>query len=593
MSVFCLKFIILVFVEAGKFMIDKQIFKIEGVKSILSWLVILTFLQAVSILFQAFFLSESIVILWRQSTFSLALPYICGFAISLLCRHFFSLIKERSANSFSITASEGLRDQLLSKYLSFGDQTIFENGTGHAVSLLHAGIDNVQNYFQLIFIKIIDLSIVPWLLLLYMFVLRWQEALFLLLIFPVIIFFFVILGLAAQKKADSEYHNFTILSNRFTDTLRGMQTLKQLGLSKIFTKRIYDTSERYRKSTMRTLTIAMTSTFSLDFFTTLSIAVIAVFLGFALMEGKMALFPALTLLILAPEYFLPLRTFSEDYHATLDGKNAFNEVLSVLNQKLTSEISNLKVPEVDSKMVLSVQHFSFQYPDSKQATLKDLNFFVHGFSKIAVVGLSGSGKTTLLSALAGINAGKGDFLVNKVKLSNFQNTSWQKQIIYIPQKPYIFHTSLKENIAFYQSDASEKQIINAAKAAGIYELACGLPKGFDTMIGESEQSLSGGQAQRIALGRAFLASDRHILLFDEPTAHLDIQTEYDLKQTMLPLFENHLVFFATHRLHWLRQMDYVLVMDNGQIVEQGKPSELLNRPHGQLNKLRKELTDEK
>ncbi len=575
-------------------MIDKQIFKIEGVKNILSWLVLLTFLQAVSILFQAFFLSKSIVILWHQSAFSSAVPYIFGFAISLLCRHFFSLIKEGSANSFSVTASEGLRDQLLGKYLSFGDQTIFKTGTGHAVSLLHAGIDNVQNYFQLIFIKIIDLSIIPWLLLIYMFFLRWQEALFLLLIFPVIIFFFVILGLAAQKRADNEYRNFTVLNNRFADTLRGMQTLKQLGLSRIFTKRIYETSERYRKSTMRSLTIAMTSTFSLDFFTTLSIAVIAVFLGFSLMEGKMSLFPALTLLVLAPEYFLPLRTFSEDYHATLDGKNAFTEVLSVINQKKTSEISALKVPAIDSETVLSVHNFSFQYPDGQQpAALKDINFLVRGFAKVAVVGLSGSGKTTLLSSLAGINSGRGEILIKRNKFLNFQNTSWQKQIIYIPQKPYIFHTSLRENIGFYQGNAPKEQVVKAAKAAGIYELGSGLFNGFDTMIGESEQSLSGGQAQRIALARAFLASDRHILLFDEPTAHLDIQTEYDLKQTMLPLLENHLVFFATHRLHWLKQMDYVLVMDNGHIIEQGRPRELLEDFDGKLNELRKELTDEK
>jgi ABC-type transport system involved in cytochrome bd biosynthesis, ATPase and permease components len=170
------------------------------------------------------------------------------------------------------------------------------------------------------------------------------------------------------------------------------------------------------------------------------------------------------------------------------------------------------------------------------------------------------------------------------KVANFKQTHWQKQLTFLPQSPYLFAGSIAENIAFYRPQASMDEIKRAANAAGLQDFLDTLTDGYDTKIGEGGRGISGGQQQRIMLARAFLADDRHVLIFDEPTAHLDIETEYALKKPMEQLFKKHLVIFATHRLHWIKEMDYVIVMDNGQIVEQGTPDALKNH-NGAYSKL--------
>lgn len=553
-------------------MIDKQIMKLPGMKQLLGLLAGLSFLQALFIIGQAYGLARAITGLWEGRPLEEQWGWILLFFCSFIARQAVVYFRSKRLDDYSYQQAADLRDQLLEKLFRVGPQIAQQQGTGNVTTMVLEGINQVENYLKLILAKIMNMSIIPWVILALVFYLDWESGLVLLLVFPLIIIFMIILGYAAQSKAEKQYRTFQLLSNHFIDSLRGIDTLKLFGISKKYGKSIFASSERFRKATMASLKVGILSTFALDFFTTLSIAVVAVLLGLRLINEGILLFPALTILILAPEYFLPIRDFSSDYHATLDGKNAMTAVTEILHQP-EAQVPAVTVPRWQEDAQLTIDQLAFSYEE--KAALTDINLNVTGFKKIGIIGLSGSGKSTLINTLSGfLVPDSGEITLGGAKTTAFRQASWQEQLIYIPQNPYIYRLTLQENIAFYQPTATKEAVLKAIEVAGLTELLAELPQGLDTMLGEGERHLSGGQAQRIALARAFLDQQRKILLFDEPTAHLDIETEVALKERMLPLMENRLVFFATHRLHWMEEMDEIIVMDQGRIVEQGTLAQL-------------------
>ncbi|MDB1707909.1 MULTISPECIES: thiol reductant ABC exporter subunit CydD [Enterococcus] len=553
-------------------MIDKQIMKLPGMKQLLGLLAGLSFLQALFIIGQAYGLARAITGLWEGLPLEEQWGWILLFFCSFIARQAVIYFRSKRLDDYSYQQAADLRDQLLEKLFRVGPQIAQQQGTGNVTTMVLEGINQVENYLKLILAKIMNMSIIPWVILALVFYLDWESGLVLLLVFPLIIIFMIILGYAAQSKAEKQYRTFQLLSNHFIDSLRGIDTLKLFGVSKKYGKSIFASSERFRKATMASLKVGILSTFALDFFTTLSIAVVAVLLGLRLINEGILLFPALTILILAPEYFLPIRDFSSDYHATLDGKNAMTAVTEILHQP-EAQVPAVTVPRWQEDAQLTIDQLAFSYEE--KAALTDINLNVTGFKKIGIIGLSGSGKSTLINTLSGfLVPDSGEITLGGAKTTAFRQASWQEQLIYIPQNPYIYRLTLQENVAFYQPTATKEAVLKAIEVAGLTELLAELPQGLDTMLGEGERHLSGGQAQRIALARAFLDQQRKILLFDEPTAHLDIETEVALKERMLPLMENRLVFFATHRLHWMEEMDEIIVMDQGRIVEQGTLAQL-------------------
>ncbi|MFB5307938.1 thiol reductant ABC exporter subunit CydD [Enterococcus casseliflavus] len=553
-------------------MIDKQIMKLPGMKQLLGLLAGLSFLQALFIIGQAYGLARAITGLWEGRPLEEQWGWILLFFCSFIARQAVIYFRSKRLDDYSYQQAADLRDQLLEKLFRVGPQIAQQQGTGNVTTMVMEGINQVENYLKLILAKIMNMSIIPWVILALVFYLDWESGLVLLLVFPLIIIFMIILGYAAQSKAEKQYRTFQLLSNHFIDSLRGIDTLKLFGVSKKYGKSIFASSERFRKATMASLKVGILSTFALDFFTTLSIAVVAVLLGLRLINEGILLFPALTILILAPEYFLPIRDFSSDYHATLDGKNAMTAVTEILHQP-EAQVPAVTVPRWQEDAQLTIDQLAFSYEE--KAALTDINLNVTGFKKIGIIGLSGSGKSTLINTLSGfLVPDSGEITLGGAKTTAFRQASWQEQLIYIPQNPYIYRLTLQENVAFYQPTATKEAVLKAIEVAGLTELLAELPQGLDTMLGEGERHLSGGQAQRIALARAFLDQQRKILLFDEPTAHLDIETEVALKERMLPLMENRLVFFATHRLHWMEEMDEIIVMDQGRIVEQGTLAQL-------------------
>ncbi|KQL40266.1 ATP-binding protein [Bacillus sp. FJAT-25509] len=553
----------------------KDLIKYKGINRLLIILSFLTIIQVTTIIIQAYMLSQAIVRLFNGKNSSDILYATIFFISAFVCRYIMSTIKQKCSEHFADIASTEMKMKVLEKIFKLGPRFARKSGTGNIVTLIMEGTTQLRNYLEIVPLKMINLAIVSPIIVIYIFFVDKVSAIILIVTFPIIIIFMILLGLAAKKKSNKQWKVYRILSNHFTDSLRGLETLKFLGLSRKHIKKIKSVSERYREATMGTLKVAFLSSFALDLFTMLSIATVAVFLGLRLIDGVILLGPALTILILAPEYFLPVREVGADYHATLNGQEAGKTMQDILDEQefKDQEISPLSDWNRASK--INFKDVSVKPEKDGQTILSNINLNITGFQKIGIVGESGSGKSTLIDLIGGfLEPANGTIQISGEEVSHLQIQDWHKQLIYIPQSPYIFSKSLNDNISFYKPNATTEEIESAAVQAGLTSLIEELPKGLDEKIGEGGRALSGGQSQRVALARAYL-ENRPILLLDEPTSHLDIETEFELKQTMLQLFSNKLVFLATHRLHWMKEMDQIIVMNEGSIIEVGTHEELL------------------
>lgn len=534
----------------------------------------LTIFEAIFTVVQAIFLARAITLFFDRFSVQAVGKSIVFFLLSFLVRHGLTMIKRKSAENFAEKTGIRLREQLIESYFNKGQLFVRSYGTGRLVTLAIEGIDQLKKYLEITIPRMIGTMIIPAIIVLYIFTVDKRSAIILIVTVPIIIIFMILLGLAAQKMADRQYETYRILSNHFIDSLRGLETLKYLGKSKKHAHKIDRVSEDYRKATMNTLKYAFLSSFALDFFTSLSIAFVAVSLGFRLIDGEMILFPALKILILAPEYFLPIRQVGSDYHATLDGQIALQEVEKVIQGK--GKFPSLKdesFPELPEHLSLELRKVMVR--EEHSILLQDVSFTCQNKQKIGIIGESGAGKSTLIHLLSGfLHPTEGEILINGKKVPTLKQKQWLEKIAYIPQHPYIFPTTLANNVRFYEPEATDEEILTILEQIGMKEFIEQLPKGIHERIGEGGRSLSGGQEQRIAIARALL-SEREIILLDEPTAHLDVETEYEVKQLMLNLFQDKLVFFATHRLHWMKEMDWLIVLDQGRIVQQGEHAELL------------------
>lgn len=557
----------------------RGLMKYKGIKPVMVVMAGLTLIHTVAIILQAKWLAEVISALFAGAKLQEQAGGVGLFLFAFIVRQVCGLLEQKVAFRFAERTGQSLRKQVMSKLFDLGPRFSKQEGTGNLVTMVIEGVTKFRNYLELFLPRMMATGITPILILLYVFTLNVTSAVILTVTMPILIVFMILIGWAAQKQTAKQLQTYRVLSNHFVDSLRGLETLKFLGRSKKHGESIDKVSDSYRSATMRTLRVAFLSSFALDFFTMLSVASVAVSLGLPLINGQMTLVTALTILILAPEYFLPVRMVGADYHATLDGKEAgqaMDEIIEAADKEaaLVSPVPEGADLSWDSESQLSLQGVGMIYEEGKPS-LSGVNLQFNGLGKIGIIGESGAGKSTLIDVLGGfLRPTVGNFELDGNKLGDLSASGWREQITYIPQKPYIFSSSLKDNIRFIIPEASTHEVERAAAAAGLASMIEGLPNGLDELIGNGGRPLSGGQEQRVALARAML-SDRPIILLDEPTAHLDIETEYELKETMLPLFEGKLVLLATHRLHWMKDMDQIIVMDQGMVVEIGAHDELM------------------
>ncbi|WP_308560848.1 cysteine/glutathione ABC transporter permease/ATP-binding protein CydD [uncultured Klebsiella sp.] len=473
-----------------------------------------------------------------------------------------------------------IRRQVLNRLQQAGPAWIQGKPAGSWATLILEQIDDMHDYYARYLPQMTLAACVPLLIVITIFPDNWAAALILLGTAPLIPLFMALVGMGA---ADANRRNFLALarlSGHFLDRLRGMETLRIFHRGNAETDNIRQASEDFRQRTMEVLRLAFLSSGVLEFFTSLSIALVAVYFGFSylgelnfghygtgvtLMSGFLAL-------ILAPEFFQPLRDLGTFYHAKAQAIGAADSLKTFMETPLAQAERGEKILSDNEMVSLEARDLLIKSPEGK-VLAGPLNFSLRAGERVVLVGQSGSGKSSLLNTLTGFLPYDGSLSVNGVELNSLDANHWRSLLSWVGQNPQLPAATLRENVLLACPEATETQLQLALDKAWVSEFISQLPQGINTPPGDQAGRLSVGQAQRVAVARALLMPCR-LLLLDEPAASLDAHSEQRVMQALTDASMQQTTLMITHQLEDLAQWDAIWVMQDGQIVEQGSYSQL-------------------
>ncbi|PKH10899.1 thiol reductant ABC exporter subunit CydD [Planomicrobium sp. MB-3u-38] len=544
-------------------------------KSAISLLIVMSALRGAAMIGQAvFFVLVVDCVFIRNSSFEEITPFLIGLLLAIIIRSGTGYLIGRTGVDMAASIKKQLRLRLIQSFKEDPLLSSTESHSGQKVSLLMDAVDETDGFFSKYIPQLIQSYIIPIMLLAAIFSQNWTTGLIILVTAPFIPVFMAIVGKRTKEKADEKMVQLNRFSGTFLDILQGLTTLRLFGQGEKQKEKIKESSKNFRDSTMDVLKSAFMSSLTLEYISMLSIGIIALEVGLRLVVfDNLTFFSAFFIMILVPDFFTMLKDFGSAFHTargSVSASQMMNEEFSKERKQVEwgdIELPDGKVPQLD------IGHLSFSY--GQQFELADISLAIKPYSKIAVIGKSGSGKTTLMNLIAGLlPIDDGDILIDGKPRKEIDESSWFKQLSYISQSPYLFAGTIRENIAIgVNGNPSAKEIDEAARKAGIHELVESLPEGYHTRVGEGGRGLSGGEKQRIALARAFLKKPT-IILFDEPTTGLDLQTERILQQSIAELSRNATVITVAHRLHTIRDSDQIVYLDNGRVAAVGPHEEL-------------------
>lgn len=458
-----------------------------------------------------------------------------------------------------------LRTSLVTRIMRLGPAGSVEGGSGDLASLAVNGVDALDGYFSRYLPQVFLAAIVPCTVLVAVFAADWISAVIMIVTLPLIPVFMALIGMATRAGQERQLRALQMLAGHFLDVVGGLTTLKVFGRSKAQISVVGQVTDNYRRRLDATLRVSFLSSLVLELLASLSVALIAVSIGLRLLAGTMSFRPALFVLVLAPEAYMPLRQMAAEFHASAEGRTAAQQIFRVLDRPAPEPGPISLVPD-PGRTGLTIESVSVTYPDRDRPVLEDCSLEVKPGEVLALAGPSGSGKSTLLSVLLCLmQPDSGRVLVGDVDLTSLDADAWRRRVAWVPQRPHLFAACLGDNIRLGRPQASVAEVNRAVARAGLTGTVLRLPQGLDTPIGENGAGLSAGERQRVALARAFVR-DCPLLLLDEPTANLDGETEAEVLDAVRDLLCGRTVVIAAHRPSLLDFADRVVRLGAGALA---------------------------
>jgi len=474
----------------------------------------------------------------------------------------FEAVGRRAATS----VLSGLRLELVERRLRDRPAALDGAESGEVATAAVAGVDALETTFARYLPQVVLAAVVPLAVIVLVASIDLLSAGLMLLTLPLVPVFMWLVGRYTEGQTRKRWQALSLLSTHFLDVVRGLPTLRAFNRGEAQAERIAEVSDRYRRATMGTLRVAFLSGAVLELAATLGIALVAVTVGVRLVNGGIGFEAALTVLVLAPELYLPLRNLAAQFHASADGLAVAERLLDLIDTEPGAAPAR-GTPPSPGDVPVRLEGVSFAYPARPGEVLDSVDLELAPGETVALVGPSGGGKSTIASLLLRLaEPTEGRVAVGNADLADCDPAAWRAQIAWVPQQPTLFRGTVADNIRLGDAGAGDERVRAAAELAGADAFVLELPEAYETVVGDGGRPLSSGERRRIALARAFLRAAPLVIL-DEPTADLDAASAEAVGEAVSRLGEGRTVLLIAHRPELALRADRVVTLDGGRIVD--------------------------
>ena len=465
-----------------------------------------------------------------------------------------------------------LRERLATALVALGPTAVRGERIGELVYTAGEGVDALDPYVTRYVPARVLAVLVPVLVASVVAVLDPWSVLILLIAGPMLVLLLGLIGLRVRDLAERRERELAWMNAHFLDVLRGLPTLKMFGRSAEQAETIRAVSRRQGSSTMDVLRTAFQTTLVLEWGATAATALVAIETSVRLMAGGLTFERALAVLLLTPEFFLPLRRLSAEYHVGSSARAAAERVYAVLDTPVRIHVPAPGAARpLPARLDVRFDDVVVTYDDGSRTALAGCSLQIPQGRTVALVGPTGAGKTTVANVLLRfVDPERGRVTVGGAPLTEIDPASWRTLVAWVPQQASLFHGTVADNLRLARPGASDDDLVAAATAANAHGFVTALPDGYATPVGEGGARLSGGERQRLALARAFL-KDAPFVILDEPTSHLDRESETLVLEAASRLMRDRTVLVIAHRPEPVAGADMVVTLRAGRVVGDEPP----------------------